>query len=80
MKNLNAIDIEHIILMAWGDTISFETIFREYSLTENQVRTLMRKHQSEKTYCRWRQRVETRAGHSSKHEKISVKQSNRQKF
>lgn len=80
MKDLTPIDIEHIILMAWGDTIPFEAIFREYGLTENQVRTLMRKHQTEKTYRRWRQRVEKRSGPSSKHEALSTKKSTRQKF
>jgi uncharacterized protein (TIGR03643 family) len=72
--------IEQIILMAWGDTIPFEVIRREYGLTENQVRTLMRQHQSEKTYIRWRERVEKRNGVSSKHEKLSQKSSTRQKF
>jgi hypothetical protein len=46
MKPLTDIDIEQIILMAWGDTIPFETIKLEYGLTENQVRALMRKHQT----------------------------------
>ena len=75
MKSLTDIDIEQIILMAWGDTIPFEAIKREYGLTENQVRTLMRKHQSEKTYRRWRERVQTRSGASSKHEHLSTKTS-----
>ncbi len=80
MKPLTDIDIEQIILMAWGDTIPFETITLEYGLTENQVRALMRKHQSEKTYCRWRERVQKRSGASSKHELLSTKTSTRQKY
>lgn len=80
MKDLDEITIEQIILMAWGDTIPFETIEREYGLTANQVQKLMRKHQSEKTYRRWRQRVEKRSGASSKHEMLSNKTSNRQKY
>jgi uncharacterized protein (TIGR03643 family) len=80
MKQLTDIDIEQIILMAWGDTIPFETITREYGLTENQVRALMRKHQSEKTYRRWRERVQKRAGVSSKHEHLSTKTSTKQKY
>lgn len=80
MKKLCDTDREQIILMAWGDTIPFEVIHREYGLTENQVRALMRKHQSEKTYIRWRKRVETRSGGSSKHERLSQKTSTRQKF
>lgn len=77
---LTAIDIEQIILMAWGDTIPFETIEREYGLNENAVRKLMRKHQTEKTYRRWRERVERRSGSSSKHERLSRKSSTRQKY
>lgn len=80
MKPLTDIDIEQIILMAWGDTIPFETIKLEYDLTENQVRSLMRKHQSEKTYRRWRERVQKRSGTSSKHEHLSTKTSTRQKY
>jgi uncharacterized protein (TIGR03643 family) len=72
--------IEQIILMAWGDTISFETIFREYGLTENEVIAFMRSHQTSKTYIRWRKRVEGRNGDRSKHEAISKVTSRRQKF
>ena len=79
-KQLTSIDIEQIILMAWGDTISFEAIEREYGLSENEVRKLMRKHQSPKTYRRWRERVEKRAGMSSKHEALSKVSSRRQKY
>lgn len=80
MKELTAIDIEQIILMAWGDTIPFEAIEREYGLKETAVRKLMRKHQSDKTYIRWRRRVVARSGPSSKHEKLSKKTSTRQKY
>lgn len=80
MKDLTAIDIEQIILMAWGDTIPFEAIQREYGLTENEVRKCMRTHQSPKTYRRWRERVQKRSGVSSKHEQLSSKTSTRQKY
>ncbi len=77
---LSEIDIEQIILMAWGDTIPFEVIEREYELTPNEVVKLMRKHQSSKTYTRWRKRVTERTGSGSKHEKLSTKTSNQQKY
>lgn len=80
MKELDPITIEQIILMAWGDTIPFEVIQREYGLTANEVQKLMRKHQSEKTYRRWRERVTSRSGSSSKHESLSTKTSTRQKY
>ncbi len=73
-------ETEQIILMAWGDTISFETITREFGLTENQVIAFMRTHQSPKTYIRWRKRVESRNGDRSKHEALSKVSSRRQKF
>jgi uncharacterized protein (TIGR03643 family) len=72
--------IEQIILMAWGDTITFETIEREWGLTANEITSFMKKHQSPKTYTRWRIRVESRTGDRSKHELISKVSSRRQKF
>lgn len=80
MKQLSAIDIEQIILMAWGDTIPFETITLEYGLTESEVRKVMRTNQTEKTYIRWRKRVERRSGAGSKHARLTDKSSTRQKF
>jgi uncharacterized protein (TIGR03643 family) len=65
--------IEEIIKLAWADTIPFETIRIEYGLTENQVRKLMRANQTDKTYVRWRKRVESRSGESSKHQLLSSK-------
>ncbi len=79
-KAFTPIDIEQIILMAWGDTITFETIYREYGLTENEVRKIMRRHQSPKTYRRWRERVTERNKVSSKHELLTAVTSRRQKF
>jgi uncharacterized protein (TIGR03643 family) len=73
-------EIEHIILLAWADTVSFETIRREWGLTENEVVQFMRTHQSPKTYIRWRKRVEGRSGDRSKHESLSKVTSRRQKF
>jgi uncharacterized protein (TIGR03643 family) len=77
---LTDIDIEQIILMAWGDTIPFETIKIEYGLNETDVRKLMRANQTEKTYIRWRKRVEERSGTGSKHAQLSNKTSTRQKY
>jgi uncharacterized protein (TIGR03643 family) len=74
------VEIEQIILMAWGDTISFEQIYRDYGLTENDVRKFMRLHQSPKTYRRWRERTKNRHGSSSKHEGLTTITSRRQKF
>jgi len=73
----SAIDIEQIILLAWADTIPFETIRLEYGLTETAVRALMRKHQTPKTYARWRGRVEKRGG---RHAATSQITSHKMKF
>ena len=80
MREFSNVEIEQIILMAWGDTIPFEVIKREYGLTANEVEKLMRQNQSEKTYKRWRERVQSRSGVSSKHEALTTKTSSRQKF
>lgn len=74
------VEIEQIILMAWGDTISFETIRRDWGLTENEVVAFMRTYQPPKTYICWRTRVERRSGDRSKHESLSKVTSRRQKF
>ncbi len=65
--------IEEIIKLAWSDTVPFETIRLEYGLTENQVRHFMRTYQTEKTYIRWRKRMETRNQDSSKHATLGRK-------
>ena len=73
--------IEHIILMAWGDTISFDTITREFGLTHNEIVAFMRKHQSPKTYARWRERsTKEHTGSGGKHEATTIVSSRRQKF
>ncbi len=76
-REFSATEIEHIILLAWADTIPFETIRAEYGLTENETRKLMHTHQSPKTYARWRTRVEAR---SRKHAATSPITSERMKL
>ena len=72
---------EQIILMAWGDTISFETITREFGLTHNQIVEFMRTNQSPKTYTRWRERsTKNHVGRGGKHESLTTVSSRRQKF
>jgi uncharacterized protein (TIGR03643 family) len=73
-------EIERIILMAWADTVSFETITREYDLSYDEIREFMRIHQSPKTYIRWRKRVQKRSKHSGKHEALTQITSRRLKL
>ena len=79
-KSFTSIEIEQIILMAWADTISFETITREWGLTPNELMQFMRRQQTPNTYRRWRARVEGRRGAQSKHEALSKISSRRLKL
>ena len=80
MKDLSPLDTERLILMAWADTVSFETIEAEFGLTYDEVKHFMFKHQSRQTYARWRKRVRARSGERSKHEAVSRVTSRRQKL
>ena len=79
-RNFTPSEVEHIILMAWADTISYEAIHREWGLNENELVRFMRVHQSHNSYRRWRERVRRRAGAGSKHEAYSKVTSRRLKF
>ncbi len=79
-KDWTEADIERIILMAWADTVSFETITREYGLSYDEVREFMRTHQSPKTYVRWRKRVQERNKSKGKHEVMTQITSRRLKL
>lgn len=74
-------DTERIILMAWGDTITFDTITREYGLTHDEIVAFMKAHQSAKTYARWRERsTKKHTKRGDKHEAFTTVSSRRQKF
>lgn len=80
-NDFNPVQIEQIILMAWGDTITFDTITREYGLTHNEIVAFMKKHQSPNTYARWRERsTKYHTGSGGKHEALTTVSSRRQKF
>jgi len=53
-------DENRLIEMAWQDRVTFDTIYLQYGLTENQVKNKMRKLISKKAYDRWRKRVHGR--------------------
>ena len=50
-----------VIWAAWADRITFEEIERTTGLTETAVIQLMKRHQSPKSFRRWRERVSGRA-------------------
>lgn len=58
-------DLDRIIEMAWEDRTPFEAILFQFSLTEKDVIKLMRTHLKDKSFKRWRKRVNS--GISQKH-------------
>lgn len=79
-KHFSDIEIEQIILMAWADTISYETITREWGITANELVQFMRTHQTPATFRRWRKRTHARSGTRSKHEAFAKSTSRRLKL
>ena len=65
MKNLNGIDIDRIIEMAWEDRTTFDAIFKTFGLNESEVISIMRKNLKSSSFKLWRKRV---TGRKTKHE------------
>jgi uncharacterized protein (TIGR03643 family) len=59
--NFEEVDENRLIEMAWQDRMPFDIIYLQYGLTENQVKSKMRKLIGRKAYNRWRKRVQGRA-------------------
>jgi len=60
-KDLSAEQVDRIIGMAWEDRTPFDAIEAQFSLKENDVRTLMRRELKPGSFRRWRERVKGRA-------------------
>lgn len=67
MKELNGIEIDRVIEMAWEDRTTFEAIKFQFALKEQEVINLMRKEMKPKSFKMWRERVQ---GRKTKHEKL----------
>ena len=67
MKNLNPIDTDRIIEMAWEDRTPFEAIEIQFGLPEKEVIALMRKNLKRSSFELWRKRVNSSV--STKHQK-----------
>jgi|TARA_B100001094_G_scaffold195102_1_gene189108 uncharacterized protein (TIGR03643 family) len=65
MLNLNSIQIDRVIEMAWEDRTPFEAILFQFNLNEKEVIKLMRTNLKESSFKRWRKRVNS--GVSQKH-------------
>ena len=57
-------EIDRIIEMAWEDRTPFEAIHFQFNLSEQDVIDLMRRELKEKSWKRWRKRVQ---GRKTKH-------------
>lgn len=74
MRNLNAIEIDRIIEMAWEDRTTFEAIQFQFHLKEQEVIEVMRREMKPKSFKMWRQRVQ---GRKTKHQKLREFESGR---
>ena len=53
-------ELDRIIEMAWEDRTPFEAILFQFDLAEKDVIKVMRTHLKEKSFKRWRKRVNSR--------------------
>jgi uncharacterized protein (TIGR03643 family) len=65
MLNLNSVQTDRVIEMAWEDRTPFEAILFQFNLNEKDVIKLMRANLKESSFKRWRKRVNS--GVSQKH-------------
>jgi len=65
MLNLNSVQTDRVIEMAWDDRTPFEAILFQFNLNEKDVIKLMRSNLKESSFKRWRKRVNS--GVSQKH-------------
>ena len=64
--NLNVIDADRVIEMAWEDRTPFDAIKSQFGISEQQVIELMRREMKLSSFKLWRARVQGRA---TKHKK-----------
>lgn len=67
MKELNDIEIDRIIEMAWEDRTTFDAILFQFNLKEQEVIDLMRREMKPRSFKMWRKRV---SGRKTKHAKL----------
>ncbi|QRM89996.1 TIGR03643 family protein [Lacinutrix sp. WUR7] len=64
---LNTIQVDRVIEMAWEDRTTFEAIYFQFKLKEQDVICLMRQEMKPSSFKMWRKRVQ---GRKTKHEKL----------
>ena len=57
-KELNEVEIDRIVEMAWEDRTPFDAIKFQFGLSEADVKALMKKELKFSSYKLWRERVE----------------------
>lgn len=64
--NLNPIELDRVIEMAWEDRTTFDAIKFQFGLKEQEVIDIMRTNMKTSSFKLWRKRV---SGRKTKHEK-----------
>ena len=59
-NNLKNCPPDNLIRMALSDKVSFEEIYKKYSLSEKEVKVIMKRHLRFSSYINWRKRVRQR--------------------
>ena len=65
-NNINSVDVNSVIEMAWCDKTSFDSILDQTGLAEKEVIKIMRSNLKRSSFKVWRERV---YGRKAKHEK-----------
>ena len=65
-NNINSVDVNSVIEMAWCDKTSFDSIQDQTGLAEKEVIKIMRSNLKRSSFKVWRERV---YGRKAKHEK-----------
>ena len=69
MRELDSIDLDRVIEMAWEDRTPFEAIAYQFGLSESEVIQLMRSEMKASSFRMWRKRV---SGRKTKHAATSL--------
>ena len=69
MKELNEIDVDRIIEMAWEDRTPFEAIEIQFKISEKDIIKLMRAKLKKSSFKLWRKRVHSRISHKHLHKR-----------
>ena len=64
MREMDSIDLDRVIEMAWEDRTPFEAIAYQFGLSESEVIQLMRSEMKASSFRMWRKRV---SGRKTKH-------------